>query len=684
MTASAPRRFRALLALAAVAAAGAAPADDLLPPPVRQTEKRSLGGNDDRTRRFAYDGRGGFGAAFSPDGKYLVTAAGFQGMTLWDVAAGRAAAQLPNPSNNMGLSVAFTPDGAQFVATNWGNPGGGGPCPVALWNAGKREKVRGLDDDVNDTPFTALAVAPDGKTVALAAGFGRRNEAPHVSLWDLASGDEVGRVEGLVGVDPTRRNFGGGVFLALAYSPDGRTLAALVEGRVLLVEVATGKVRGQLAYATAPEPPSARQGQAVTFGALAFSPDGRTLAAGCPDGAVRRFDLRAGRELPPLPGHGGPVVALCCPPDGKSILSYGLDGQFYVWRAEAGRDWKPKAGPLSDADLDALWDALRGDDPLDQYGGTQALAACPGQAVPYLRKRLAPAPKEDAERLDRLVADVQKGDYNARKKAVIELRKAGAAAVPALIRSQQKGAFDELSQRLLFEFSNQAPPPEQLRAIRALAVLERVGDADARKLLEELAGGAPDAALTTQAKAALDRLSEARPEKADPAPDALWDALASEDGAAAYRAVRALAARPDAAALLRDRLKEVGADGTFDDDPKRVARLIGELDSDDFAVREQANKDLRNLGRLVAPSLRKALEAKPDVEAKQRLEKLLDQAGKTTPPEVLRVGRALEALELMGGSDAVQALEAVRQDARTAWLREAARESLRRQGEADR
>ena len=94
--------------------------------------------------------------------------------------------------------------------------------------------------------------------------------------------------------------------------------------------------------------------------------------------------------------------------------------------------------------------------------------------------------------------------------------------------------------------------------------------------------------------------------------------------------------------------------------------------------------DLRNLGRLIAPSLRKALEAKPDVEAKQRLEKLLEQAAKTTPPEVLRVGRALEALDLMGGSDAVQSLEAVRKDARTAWLRQAAEESLRRQGGADR
>jgi WD40 repeat protein len=677
MTASARRTFAVLLALAVVGgAAGAAqagPADDLLPPPVRQSEKRSLLNPNDERRRSFYPG-GGLGAAFSPDGKFLLTSTSYQGLTLWEPGAGRALGQLPYQSN-FGLAAAFTANGEQLVLCAPGSPGGGA-CPVTLWDAAKREKVRGLDDDVNDTPFTALAAAPDGKTLALAAGFGRRNEAPHISFWDLASGDEVGRVEGLMTVDPMRRNFGGGVFQALAYSPDGRTLAVLVEGRVLLVEVATGKSRGQLAFAAAPA-----DRQAMPIGALTFAPDGRTLIAGCPDGAVRRFDLRAGRELTPLPGHTGPVVAVCCKPDGKSILSYGIDGQFYVWRADSGRDWKAKTGPLADAALAALWDALRSDDPLDVFGCTETLAASPDQAVAFLRQRLTAAPKEDAGRLDKLVADIQKGDYNARKKAVVELRKVGAAAVPALQRSQQRG-FDELIQRLTNEFSNLPPSPEQMQAARAVAVLERVGDAESRKLLEELAGGAPEAPQTAQAKAALDRLGKAEPAKAEPAPDALWDALGGDDGGAAYLAVRALANQPAAAAQLRDRLKEAAAKDTFDDDPKRVAKLIADLDSDDFDAREQAGKDLRNLGRLVVPALRKALEAKPGAEAQQRLEKLLGEAGKAAaPPEVLRIGRALEALELMGGSDAVQALEAVKKDARTAWLREAAGEALRRQRE---
>src|SRR5207247_166007 len=136
----------------------------------------------------------------------------------------------------------------------------------------------------------------------------------------------------------------------------------------------------------------------------------------------------------------------------------------------------------------------------------------------------------------------------------------------------------------------------------------------------------------------------------------------------------ALANRPSAAALLRDRLKEVAEKDTFNDDPKRVAKLIGDLASDDFAVREQARKDLRNLGRLVVPSLRKALEGKPPLDTKQRLEELLADAANTTPPEMIRIGRTLETLELMGGAEARQALESLAKDARARWLCDAAGE----------
>src|SRR5436309_7536857 len=60
-------------------------------------------------------------------------------------------------------------------------------------------------------------------------------------------------------------------------------------------------------------------------------------------------------------------------------------------------------------------------------------------------------------------------------------------------------------------------------------------------------------------------------------------------------------------------------------DPRRVRQLIGELDSDQFAVREKATQDLEKLGEAVAPALRKALANKPSAEVRKRVERLLGQ-----------------------------------------------------------
>jgi HEAT repeat protein len=127
-------------------------------------------------------------------------------------------------------------------------------------------------------------------------------------------------------------------------------------------------------------------------------------------------------------------------------------------------------------------------------------------------------------------------------------------------------------------------------------------------------------------------------------------------------------------------VKGVAATDTFNDDPKRVAKLIDDLGNDAFAVREQATKDLRNLGPSIGPALRKAIEATDNLEAKRRLQRLLEAAGKSTAPELLRVGRALEALELMSEPEAREALKTLEKDLRAGWLRSAVSAAIGRQG----
>ncbi len=69
-------------------------------------------------------------------------------------------------------------------------------------------------------------------------------------------------------------------------------------------------------------------------------------------------------------------------------------------------------------------------------------------------------------------------------------------------------------------------------------------------------------------------------------------------------------------------------------DAERVKQWIADLDSDQFAIRERATRQLEALGEAVAPALRKALDGKLSVEARKRIDTLLaklDEAPDTYP-----------------------------------------------------
>jgi hypothetical protein len=141
---------------------------------------------------------------------------------------------------------------------------------------------------------------------------------------------------------------------------------------------------------------------------------------------------------------------------------------------------------------------------------------------------------------------------------------------------------------------------------------------------------------------------------ADPTPeDAIWKELLQTDEAGtkqAYRHMRALIEKPDQAiAFLKARLKPVDTPAI----PERIAKLIAELHSDQFKVRQNAFQQLEKLGVEAQPALQKELGTKPSLEVSSRLEQLLAKiTGPAVPPEVLRAMRGVEVLEQLGTEQA--------------------------------
>lgn len=134
----------------------------------------------------------------------------------------------------------------------------------------------------------------------------------------------------------------------------------------------------------------------------------------------------------------------------------------------------------------------------------------------------------------------------------------------------------------------------------------------------------------------------------------LWADLAGEDARKAQASLWALASAPPLALpFLEERLASA-----HPVDPERVHRWIEDLDSEQFAVRQSAAEQLRKLDQVAEPALRKALERKPSLESRRRIEELLDEcAGPATTNERRQVIRAVAVLEHMRDKGAQQFLK---------------------------
>lgn len=237
------------------------------------------------------------GAAFRPDGATLVTAGYDSQIKMWDARTGRLRSTLRGESKEIRCLASSA--NSHLVAT------GGMDKVVRLWDlAAEREcwASENLDDICH-----AIAITPDGQTVAAASNEGR------LYFWDVQTGSCLRMIQ-----RP-------GSFFSLAYSPEGRYLASGNRDGII-----------QLQDLQSAEEPRSFLGHRGEARALAFTPDGKTLASGGEDRTVRLWQVSTGRELIVFKDLPQKVNALAFAPDGETLAAALHDGGVRLWYAPRG------------------------------------------------------------------------------------------------------------------------------------------------------------------------------------------------------------------------------------------------------------------------------------------------------------------------------------------------------------
>jgi WD40 repeat protein len=221
--------------------------------------------------------------------------------------------------------MAFSPDGKYLAASLSGGPSGEKRIPgdVRIWEVATGQEVRAFKGPTSDV--TAVAFSPDGSRLAAACSVEMA-----VLVWDVKTGEQTLRLAG-------NRDW----LAAMAYSANGERIAS-VGGDVRIWDVQSAK---ELRALSDVAPPGGR----VT--SVAFSPDGKAIAAAAA-GKARVWDVETGKELHAFQGH-----SVAFSPDGKVLAVFDLKLTFNdVETGKERRALEIKGG--TSFDFSANWQRL--------------------------------------------------------------------------------------------------------------------------------------------------------------------------------------------------------------------------------------------------------------------------------------------------------------------------------------
>lgn len=285
---------------------------------------------------FIYD------AAFSPNGKVIVTASGDTTARLWDSKNGKTITILKGHTKGI-RSAAFSPDGKTIVTASVDGT-------ARIWNGKKGEIIttlKGHKGIVNSATFS-----PDGKSIVTTSSDKTSR------LWDSKTGKSIILFTG-------HKNYVNNA----EFSPSGKKIVtaskdgnarlwdstnpksiAVLKGHTDWVTSASFSPNGQT-IVTASRDNTARlwdtlsrktiavlEGHKDSINSASFSPDGQTVVTASRDNTARIWDRKSGKTIAVLRGHTGWVLNATHSPDGKTIVTASDDNTARLWDSKNGKN----------------------------------------------------------------------------------------------------------------------------------------------------------------------------------------------------------------------------------------------------------------------------------------------------------------------------------------------------------
>jgi WD40 repeat protein/uncharacterized caspase-like protein len=252
--------------------------------------------------------------ALSPNGHYLVTGGHGRKLRLLDAADGRPVRVLSDAIQDP-YDLVFTPDGRQVLAASRNQHA------LQLFDVQSGEMATSFTDAEKSLgTIPALGISPDGRLILAGSPYREGN----LRIWEAASGRQLHRLEGH------------GMMLAdLVCSPDGRRLATC-SGEPQTPVLPTNDYSVKIWDLETAQILSTFTDHRRAVASVAFSPDGRFLVSGGLDARVTVRDLQTGELVRTLEGHDGGVTQVAYSRDGKRIFSAGHDHTVRLWNAASG------------------------------------------------------------------------------------------------------------------------------------------------------------------------------------------------------------------------------------------------------------------------------------------------------------------------------------------------------------